>query len=185
MGISPLIFGEQTVENPQNAVISVVLPGEAETFLAIAKAEAEAARANKRIIETPAHIREAEANGDEMGTDEDNGVDRAEDMPQVSESASASDETLSESADKPNGKSAPVRRRRRSKSSAQTEDMPASAETSSVAAPVKKSAASSEPDDVPVASAPSADSSDSESDTDTEEKPEKVVRRRRRRSSAS
>ncbi|MGD1866382.1 MAG: Rne/Rng family ribonuclease [Phormidesmis sp.] len=185
MGISPLIFGEQTVENPQNAVISVVLPGEAETFLANAKAEAEAARANKRIIETPAHIREAEANGDEMGTDEDNGVDRAEDMPQVSESASASDETLSESADKPNGKSAPVRRRRRSKSSAQTEDMPASAETSSVAAPVKKSAASSEPDDVPVASAPSADSSDSESDTDTEEKPEKVVRRRRRRSSAS
>jgi len=201
MGVSPLVFGEQTVENPQNAVVSVVLPGEAEAFLANAKAEAEAARANKRIIETPAHVL-AEAKADDEDTE------RAED----SEGGAAADGRLDkqvsaeltgdglagDSADQSGGKSAPVRRRRRSKSSAQAVDGSESAEPAAemptIAPPIKKAAAaSSHSDNDAVAASQATNGQVGEANSETAEaddenpskKTEKVVRRRRRRSSAS
>ena len=80
MGVSPLVLSEQTVENPQNAQISVVLPGEAEAFMAKVKAEADAKKSAsddlededidgaeekappKRVIETPSRLSNEEAN---------------------------------------------------------------------------------------------------------------------------
>ena len=84
MGVSPLVLSEQTVENPQNALVSVVLPGEAEAFMAKVKAEADAKKSAsddladedtdgddgkappKRVIETPSRLSNEEA--DDGGT---------------------------------------------------------------------------------------------------------------------
>ncbi|MEO0885019.1 MAG: Rne/Rng family ribonuclease [Cyanobacteria bacterium J06648_10] len=176
MGISPLVYSEQAVENPQNAVVSVVLPGEAEAFLEKAKAAAAAARENKRVIETPAHIKEADGKDIEA-------------MSQPEESAEPETGEESESA-----KSAPVRRRRRS--STANADKQGS---SSVAAPITKSnqekadgsptpeVADTKTADTEVANAVPT-GTDPSSESGAEEKPDsnkKVVRRRRRRSSAS
>ncbi|MEL7067864.1 MAG: Rne/Rng family ribonuclease [Cyanobacteria bacterium J06581_3] len=176
MGISPLVYSEQAVENPQNAVVSVVLPGEAEAFLEKAKAAAAAARENKRVIETPAHIKEADGKDIEA-------------MSQPEESAEPETGEESESA-----KSAPVRRRRRS--STANADKQGS---SSVAAPITKSnqekadgsptpeVADTKTADTEVANA-APTGTDPSSESGAEEKPDsnkKVVRRRRRRSSAS
>ncbi len=171
MGVSPLAFSGQTVENPQNTLVSVVLPGEAEDFLAKAKADAEAARSNKKIIETPAH-----ANSDEAD-------DSGEALEQAAEIESSEDST-----EKPTGKAAPVRRRRRSKAAVQT-DAPAS-ESASVAPPTIRSA-DSDGGESDVEQRESASANESETAADqfedvAEKKSEKkVVRRRRRRSSAS
>lgn len=94
MGISPLVYSEQTIENPQNTVVSVVLPGEAESFLEKARAKAAAAGENKRVIETP------------VRTDADAETEASE--PNKSDSESGP------STDSDSEKSTSVRRRRRS-----------------------------------------------------------------------
>ncbi|MEO1792189.1 MAG: Rne/Rng family ribonuclease [Cyanobacteria bacterium J06629_19] len=169
MGISPLVFGEQTVENPQNAVISVVLPGEAEAFVAKAKADAEEKRANKRIIETPLHVKTDADEADSGDTEEEN--DASESPVNESVEDQAADDTESTAA--------PVRRRRRSKSSASKVEAAPAEEAATVAAPIKKSEKANEKVAEPVAS------SSDKTDDDADSKQEKVVRRRRRRSSAS
>ena len=195
MGISPLVFGEQTVENPQNTVVSVVLPGEADAFLANAKAEAEAAKANKRVIETPAHaksVMEDEDNDTESDENNSSSTEGTDGQGTEESALNGANNASNSSSDVSNGKSAPVRRRRRSKSSAGTgssqadsaitSNAPSLEDKTKAAAPIQKSDVNSEPNDASGTFESSAES-DSQS---ADEKPEKkVVRRRRRRSSAS
>ncbi|MEL6351892.1 MAG: Rne/Rng family ribonuclease [Cyanobacteria bacterium J06627_28] len=164
MGISPLVYSEQTVENPDNAVISVVLPGEAESFLEEAKAAAESAQANKRIIETPVHAAEPKGNdSDDGGSLEET----ASDTNGAAEGNSTGEDSTKE-------KSAPVRRRRRSTRSAKAE--PSAVETPTLKA--EKTESSDEP-------ATAAVTSSDESNPDPDKEGKVVRRRRRRRSSAS
>ncbi|MEL7332080.1 MAG: Rne/Rng family ribonuclease [Cyanobacteria bacterium J06560_2] len=179
MGISPLAYSEQTIENPQNMLISVVLPGEAEDFLAKAKADAEAARANKRIIETPAHV-EAANNADDDRLEGDSSDESLEEA----STAEAVAEEADNSTDKPVSKSAPIRRRRRSKLAEEdrsTDEGTETSSTSAVAPPTKKTSKTK-------SNADEAGQSEEAGTLATEEVPKeekKVVRRRRRRSSAS
>jgi ribonuclease E len=172
MGVSPLVFSEQTVENPQNMLLSVVLPGEAEAFLAEAKAAAEIAKANKRVIETPTHT-----NG---GPEQDEAADSDEAESTENTTADSEGSSSSEVFEENNGneqsadKSAPVRRRRRSSKSTDIEE---TVKTS----PILKSADDSteeSPSKAQVEETPTDDGAEKEESV-------KVVRRRRRRSSAS
>ncbi|MGC1526629.1 MAG: Rne/Rng family ribonuclease [Phormidesmis sp.] len=184
MGISPLAFSEKTVENVQNAVVSVVLPGEAEAFLENAEAEAQSAKANKRIIKTPAHL-ETEEDDDETSlksststeTDTETGL-----------------ENLSEDTeDQPTGKPAPIRRKRRSKSSVDKtigenmdKDIVEKADDAAFSVSVESPLIESSDGDLKAQDLSIAEDS-GVSGAAAEEKPaaKKVVRRRRRRSSAS
>lgn len=184
MGISPLAFSEKTVENVQNAVVSVVLPGEAEAFLENAEAEAQSAKANKRIIKTPAHL-ETEEDDDETSlksststeTDTETGL-----------------ENLSEDTeDQPTGKPAPIRRKRRSKSSVDKtigenmdKDIVEKADDAASSVSVESPLIESSDGDLKAQDLSIAEDS-GVSEAAAEEKPaaKKVVRRRRRRSSAS
>ena len=188
MGISPLVYSEQTVENPQNTLVSVVLPGEAADFMATAKAEAEAAIANKRIIPTPVH---AEPTKSKEAVEES--------------TVNSEDEVSTEAAfentadDKPVGKSTPVRKRRRSNNpSLEVNDAPSVGTAASPELANKQFAEKPiiTPSPAPVPAILTTDVSDimtrdmasnEESDGAAEEPDEKpqVVRRRRRRSSAS
>ncbi len=192
MGISPLVFSEQTVENPQNTLVSVVLPGEAADFMAAAKMKAEAAIANKRVIPTPVH---AEPKAEEMA--EETATEAAEEATANSEdevSAEAASENTAD--DKPASKSAPVRKRRRSGN--QSSEVNGAPSVGTATSPemiadkpsVEKRIITSSP--APVLAILTSDVADEMADEmaddaaaeESEEKPQ-VVRRRRRRSSAS
>ena len=79
MGISPLVYSGQAPKDPQNAVVSVVLPGEAEAFLNAAKTAAETAEKGKRVITTPNRVNNAgtATNSSEANTPEDDDTDEA------------------------------------------------------------------------------------------------------------
>ncbi|MEO1619873.1 MAG: Rne/Rng family ribonuclease, partial [Cyanobacteria bacterium J06632_3] len=109
MGVSPLVYSEQTVENPQNAEISVVLPGEAEAFMAQAKA-ATIDRANKRIIEVPDTTETSNSDDAGSGTATDSNAVVIDTPSEAEDAAAANSEAAQE--EKPSDK--PVRRRRRS-----------------------------------------------------------------------
>ena len=173
MGISPIAYSGQTVENPQNTVISVVLPGEAEEFVAAAKAAAAAEVSNKRIIQTPVHAEP------KLATDED-------DEASSNITLESDDELETASAvEKPMSKT-PVRKRRRS-STSQTSQQPSEVEEAPTES-VKKRVIVLK--DQPVESLV-VDGSEADTDVTedigeaTEEKEEKVVRRRRRRRSSA
>ncbi len=175
MGISPLAFSKQTVENPQNSVISVVLPGEAKAFLENAEAEAQSARTNKRIIKTPTHLEDDEA---------DDEASPVSPLATEADTAQEPDNPVEDTEGQPTGKPAPIRRKRRSKSSVdKTADKSAvdkadDAISSSDAPLTKLSDSDSTAQDLSVVE-------DGGSEAEAEEKTKKVVRRRRRRSSAS
>ncbi len=171
MGISPLAFSGQTVENPQNALISVVLPGEANQFMATAKVAAETATSVKRVIDPPIQS-EAKAEMEQLAVS-------AEPSQQADSEADDTDD-FEESTDKPITKSAPVKRRRRA---ASQPDAPVDTQ------PVLTSESSPEgsessTDTVTAGSDLDGSDPDGSSTTDSEEDTV-VVRRRRRRSSAS
>ena len=127
MGLSPLVYSEKTAENPQNTIVSVVLPGEAETFMASLKAQAEAEVSNKRIIQTPVQTEAKRAglkdeSDDAEGNEDDDDVDHYAD---TSSQTVASEEVDSvhnsangiasgQPNDNASGRAAPIRRRRRS-----------------------------------------------------------------------
>ena len=169
MGVSPLVLSEQTVENPQNALVSVVLPGEAEAFMAKAKAEADAKKSAsddladedtdgddgkappKRVIETPSRLSNGEA---------DNGGAPA--APILNGNGGSEEGSKAES------DTGHVRRRRRStpKQMEQSETPVATAkDREEVGTPAPKIA--------------------TDSSTEEPAKEEKVVRRRRRRRSSA
>ncbi|MEL7520473.1 MAG: ribonuclease E/G, partial [Cyanobacteria bacterium J06553_1] len=190
MGISPLVFTEQAVKDPENVAVSVVLPGEAEQFLADAKAAAEEAAANKRVIDAPSRLEKAP----EAGQAEDS----QESLANPAESSSGESGTPVEpegSADNPS-KAAPVRRRRRARQSRSSESTQAESQTESLAEDAESSPAATA-DNTPKrrsnpkprvvnASANGKASGEAPSEVpeaDAEPK-KKVVRRRRRRSSA-
>lgn len=168
MGISPLTFSGQTAENPQTAVVAVVLPGEADGFMASAKsaAAAETASTTKRVIDPPIQA-DAKAEADEAAA--------------IAESSDLSIESSEEAeeTDKPITKSAPVRRRRRSPSQTDT-----AADTEMVS-PVSDSSNGSGDSSEVIATSLETDSSGTSDPTESEQSETKVVRRRRRRSSAS
>ncbi len=176
MGISPLVYSEQTVENSQNIAVSVVLPGEAEAFMAEAKAKAADEVSNKRVIPTPVHAEP------KLDDDQDEAEEEPE-MPEVDEQSVAQSES-----DQPENKpSTPIRKRRRSSGSRTSakvkladdvendvKEPPAVAEKSSFDGPILNKASNSSE------SAASEDASEGSGATE-----EKVVRRRRRRRSSA
>ncbi len=178
MGISPIVYGGQAVENPQNTVVSVVLPGEAEAFVAAAKATAAAEVSNKRIIKTPVHAEpKPVVDGDDQALSDsssDSGSDNDANKPEA--------ESVVE---KPVSKT-PVRKRRRS-STSRTSQQTDEVEDASTSSAKKRVIVLK---DQPIENS-AVDSSKMEADTPdaageaVEEKEEKVVRRRRRRSSAT
>ncbi|PZO60330.1 MAG: ribonuclease E/G [Phormidesmis priestleyi] len=193
MGISPLVYTEQTVDNPQNVLISVVLPGEAEQFLAAAKAASEAAISNKRVITTPEPAEsEPEEEAELLSVDEENSIEESS----IGEA----------SHHQPVAKAAPVKRRRRSTQQpnqdaaepVETAQASESEVTGAIAqAPILSANAASNGGTYSdfeqangtqeVAESPSAETEPPEAERlETESSEEKkVVRRRRRRSSAS
>ncbi len=178
MGVSPLVFSEQTAENPQNTIVSVVLPGEAEAFLAEAKSAAETARVNKRVIETPVHAN----NGSSAKDSSEVGDDPVDDELTVNKASSNQEAVEDNDEDSDfSGKSAPVKRRRRSTKPVIKEEAASS--------PVLKS-----DEDETATTLAVIDSSDeeqpgggveAESTSENAEEPVKVVRRRRRRRSSA
>ena len=183
MGVSPLAYTEQEIENPQNVVVSVVLPGEAEAFLAEAKAKAEAEAANKKVIPTPSHIEEKQA-AEEAAEEE-----TTEDQEAVNE---ISDDRASEEAADIEKSDKPTRRRRRSRSNVEKSD---SDDASKPAPPIKveRTAPTLQAEDNGAEDNGAEDKSakattaDENSDDGEGREEEKVVvrRRRRRRSSAA
>lgn len=178
MGISPLVRSEQTIEDPHNVVVSVVLPGEADTFLAEAKAKAEAAKANKRVIETPARLSKSEE-----GNGEKNREVVTEDKFSEEDLSAESAASEKESEEK----SSLVRRRKRSRS---TNKEDRKQENSSVAPPTLKSDredfnGTDQESAEEITSATSKQDAADESAQEEKSSGKKVVRRRRRRSSAS
>lgn len=182
MGVSPLVFSEQTIENQHNLVVSVVLPGEGEAFVAEAKAAAEAARANKRIIETPSHANTVNTTLDE--TVDSNERSLSDEL--VDDVASRNGQSIDDDVDEdPSDKSASVRRRRRSA-------RPVAKDEATKALPVLKTS-----DDSADTQSLSADhfdepgvdevlASSGKADKEvSEDEPVKVVRRRRRRRSSA
>ncbi|MEL6472001.1 MAG: Rne/Rng family ribonuclease [Cyanobacteria bacterium J06623_4] len=167
MGISPLVYSEQILENPQNTVVSVVLPGEAESFLEKARAKAAAVVENKRIIETP------------IRTDADAGTEAPETDSSDAEDESSTDGDAASNASTTTEKSTSVRRRRRSSRSASKGESASPTPKSASTANAEPSTAVAES---PAGSEPAADKSPAD------EKPAddgKVVRRRRRRRSSA
>lgn len=191
MGISPLVYAKQTVENPQNVLISVVLPGEAEQFLAAAKAAAAVATLNKRVITTPGQIEsESEDKSEPLSTDDEDSINE---FPTDADSH------------KPLAKAAPVKRRRRSTQrsdqaaeSAETMEPSASEATAVTAQTLTPDLSANTASDSPAYSdfeqENDAENHTENADIDTDEsistetkssEGKKIVRRRRRRSSAS
>lgn len=181
MGVSPLVFSDQTVKSSENTIVSVVLPGEAAQFMENAKAasvqtaESSDEPSAKRVIKTKA-ARQAESEGDDSAlTAVDNLLTDDSDS-----KASASDSDISD--DVPAGKSAPVRRRRRSSNRTAAKAAPSddavTPEKLSDSPQINLSANGSE------AKGNSSNGSQASDDEGGEEKA-KVVRRRRRRSSAT
>ncbi len=180
MGVSPLVFSEQTVKNSENTLVSVVLPGEAAQFMENAKAanakaaESVAEPSNKRVVKTKA-ARQAEADGDDSALTATDDL-MADDL--NSKSPIGDPET---SDDVSGGKSAPVRRRRRS-SNRTAAKMTPSNDLAIVETPLD-----SQPIDIlPNGNETNGNSlNGSEASEDDSEEKAKVVRRRRRRSSAT
>ncbi len=187
MGISPLVYAEQAVENPQNISISVVLPGEAEQFLAAAKAAAEATALNKRIITTPEPADEPEDTSSLTANEEDS----TGELPKNDEAASH----------QPIVKAAPVKRRRRSTQrsdhatgeSVETEESNESEATGAIAqAPILSADTASsystgsdfEQENGADNGAENAGTESTHTEAESLEE-NKIIRRRRRRSSAS
>ena len=164
MGVSPLVLSEQKVENPQNALVSVVYPGEAKAFMEKMQAEAKAtasenfegeednAPPQKRIIETPSRL-------------ENDPLEEASSSPAapILNGKSESEDTSS---------SAPVRRRRRSTSRSTSKEEDA-ANSGSVAT------------EAPIIAASKSAPAQSEAPAEEASEEPVVRRRRRRRSSAS
>ena len=184
MGVSPLVFSEQTVENLQNTLVSVVLPGEAEAFLAEARNAAEVARANKRIIETPVHANNGSSAPDEiLELDEDDSADES-----VGEALSDREDFEDSDEDEFSSKSVAVRGRRRSAK-------PAVKEEAARALPILKTDGGESDDEASVLIETSAQSQPDEpivstdlenaAAVESEEESVKVVRRRRRRRSSA
>ena len=174
MGISPLAYTEQTVENPQNVVVSVVLPGEAKTFLAEAKAKAEMEATNKKVIPTPSHLEDKEAE-DEAATESE--------VEALAESFDGgADGSADEDSDETEKSERPTRRRRRSRLSSDKADI-ADTDDQKPAPPVKVERTAPA---VPAVEKTAEEQSE-RADDGIESSEEKVVvrRRRRRRSSAS
>ncbi len=186
MGISPLVFSEQTIENAENVVVSVVLPGEADDFMAAAKLEAAAALANKRIIPTPVHAEPKPLAFEEASAESEAETFVAEDFNAESSFTKADDKST---------KTTPVRRRRRNRPSDANEtpkiafsgspnsQMPVAKlfekpVEKSIEKPVEKLVIKTSPS--PLAEPSSHDAMAQQSAEGTQ-----VVRRRRRRSSAS
>lgn len=172
MGISPLTFSGQTAENPQTAVVAVVLPGEAADFMASATSSSETASSTKRVIDPPIQA-DAKAEPDQAAapvTESDTvSLDSSEDADE------------DEEADKPITKSAPVKRRRRSPS-----QTPAAADADMADSEAAASSNGSGGSSGATATSLDTDSSEaSEPSTESDQSETKVVRRRRRRSSAS
>lgn len=178
MGISPLVFTEQTVEDPQNTLVSVVLPGEAEAFMAQAKAAA-AAEPNKRVIPTPVHA-DPDVDGGQSATEEN---ETQADEPSVAQIA---DETTDQPEDQSDSKSStPVRKRRRS-SGSRTSAKVKIADPS----PVNDSPPQKDSFEGPILNKSNDSSPERAASEDTAEAAEggtekKVVRRRRRRRSSA
>ena len=174
MGVSPLAYTEQAVENPQNVVVAVVLPGEAEAFLAEQKAKAEEAASNKKVIPTPSHLISDEAAEDSTQDSEED--DEAAEQGVEEDTSETNDDIDSTEAEK---SERPTRRRRRSSRASSTET--ADADSKKPAPPVKVERTlevqSSAPD--------SADNGAEEKQSEGDEEKVVVRRRRRRRSSAS
>lgn len=171
MGVSPLVYREQTVENSQNTVVSVVLPGEAEAFLEEAKAKAAAAKANKRVIETPVH---AQPEADD--------VDEAEEHESEPDTA---DIDNAETEEETTAKSTPVRRRRRTRSPVEKEGTKEDTTESTTEAPTLKSNSVDPKTSTEDATSVEKPSKKVKETTEPEEEEKVVRRRRRRRSSAS
>ena len=116
MGVSPLVLSEQAVEDPQNVLISVVLPGEAEALrqkiqseaLAIGAVEGtdddEKAPPQKRIIETPSRL-DSEKTAEIESANETSPSENNHAAPVLNGSSGEAEESSSD---------APVRRRKRS-----------------------------------------------------------------------
>lgn len=192
MGISPLVYTEQTIESSQNVLISVVLPGEAEQFLAAAKAAAEAVISNKRVITTPEPAEsEPEEEAELLSVDEESSIEKS---------------SIGEASEQPAAKAAPVKRRRRStqqsnKDVAETVETAQANEsevTGAIApAPILSANAASnggtysgfeqtnDTQETTESASTETESSESEHLETESSEGEKVVRRRRRRSSAS
>ncbi|MGB3293361.1 MAG: Rne/Rng family ribonuclease [Phormidesmis sp.] len=170
MGISPLVFSEQTVKNPQNTLVSVLLPGEAAQFVADAQvADVEATESSgdssKRVIKTKT-AQPTASDASELP------LSAADDLAEDDRDEEASDgetERPSRSA----AKSAPVRKRRRASNRALTEKAPADEPA------MMEQSSGRQSDSANGSSAVSEESAESGAEK------EKVVRRRRRRSSAS
>ncbi|EDX86581.1 ribonuclease, Rne/Rng family protein [Synechococcus sp. PCC 7335] len=184
MGLSPLVYSQQVIENQQNSVVSVVLPGEAEDFLAKAKAAAETARSNKRVIETPNHISASNSAQDEIVQPDEQATigDELDDSATSGGGQSFDDDAN----DNPSDKSTSVRKRRRSAK-------PVIKEETTKELPVLKSSdhladeESLEVDysDQLAADGDSTDGGRTEEEALGEDEPVKVVRRRRRRRSSA
>lgn len=179
MGVSPLVLSEQKIENPQNTLVSVVFPGEAEAFMAKIQSEAKAAALSddndvitekappqKRVIDMPSRLEnEQPASSDGLSTESTlNGKAHDED----SEDAASASET-------------PIRRRRRS-ASRKTDESASLNGATAVEAPIAtpKQVPSSAQSDISENT-----SEDISEDTSELEEPEQVVRRRRRRRSSA
>ncbi|MGC1309525.1 MAG: Rne/Rng family ribonuclease [Phormidesmis sp.] len=174
MGISPIVYSEQVVENPQNAVISVVLPGEAEQFMAAAKAAAELAIANKKVITTRTHTEPEQSPEFDEETESES-----------IESAETTDDA------EPTAKSIPVRKRKRDSNRPVTKADAATEDKNQAELATEAAEGSAEVEDPQVVEMPTikADRDGAEQNERALEEPEKeekiVRRRRRRRSSAS
>lgn len=176
MGISPLIFSEQTVKDPQNTMVSVVLPGEGAQFMADAQvadtevADSSGDSSNKRVIKTKT-AQQSEPDTAEIpltATD-----DLAEDNP-GGETPDSDPKRSSQSA----AKSAPVRKRTRSSDRSSPEAAPADG-------PMTTETSPDQPADSANGSSANGSPAVSEESAAGGEEKEKVVRRRRRRSSAN
>jgi ribonuclease E len=192
MGISPLVFSGQAIENPENVAVSVVLPGEAEAFMAAAKLEAANALANKRIIQTPTYAEPKSLASESVSLEpEEETLGAFGEAPRRGSERALLDtfdvaETL-KADDRSSSKTTPVRRRRRNRPSdasstlaVEVSGVPETpAHEPAIAKIVEKTV---QRPIIPASTAPTADAS-----THDAQPPEAtpVVRRRRRRSSAS
>ena len=181
MGVSPLVYSEQTVENPQNAEISVVLPGEAEAFMAQAKA-ATIDRANKRIIEVPDTAETSNSDDAGSGTATDSNALVIDTPNEAEDAAAANSEAAQE--EKPSDK--PVRRRRRSSrgSADRSSADKGAAKTAPTLKSTESSVASSKGSSASIKTV-GVSASDEKEEQSTNSKEQVVRRRRRRRSSAN
>ncbi|MFK8181922.1 MAG: Rne/Rng family ribonuclease [Phormidesmis sp.] len=185
MGISPLAYTEQTVDNPQNVELSVVLPGEAEAFLAEAKAKVVTESSNKRVIQTPSHVEQKTATPDH--TDADSGDLEQEDIeqPETSSFGEGDNAHTEATQDTDDDKSArPVRRRRRSSRAAIAEKTTEESNSQKPAPPIKLERTSA-PTLQPLNNGNEAEGEANEAGEPEESEKKTVVRRRRRRRSSA